>query len=158
MIVTYIYFKVKLWVILTHNQKVWCKNMKYSSKDICQKYQTVKYGSLWPTFILRSELGPYWLIIQKYYVYTSNTFQAFRQNHWTMKYRSLWPTFILRWNFRSYWLFKIYVYIWNTLQDILQNHCTFMLTLTYCPTSQYHKVDLCLKSRRKKQQHFLQVS
>ena len=61
-----------------------------------QNHCTMKYISQWPTFILRSSTKSYWLIIPRYYVYTSNSLQDIRQNHWTMKYRSQWPTFILR--------------------------------------------------------------
>ena len=75
----------------------------------------MKYRSQWNTFIFRSNIGSYWLIILKYDGYTSNSLQNIRQNHWTMKYRSQWPTFILRSNVRSYWLIipKYDVLTWN---------------------------------------------
>ena len=43
-------------------------------------------------FILRSNVGSYWLIIPKYDVHTAGGLQNIRQNHWTMKYRSCWPS------------------------------------------------------------------
>ena len=52
----------------------------------------MKYRSQWPTFILRSHVESYWLIIQKYDVHTSNSLQDIRQNHWTVKYGSCWPS------------------------------------------------------------------
>ena len=65
--------------------KIWGKN-----------HWTMKYRSQWPTFILKSSIKSYLLMIPRYHVYTSNSLQDIRQNHWTMKYRSQWPTFILR--------------------------------------------------------------
>ena len=56
--------------------------------DIRQNHWTIKYRSQWPTFILRSNIRPYWPIIPKYDVHTSNSLQDVTQNHWTMKYRS----------------------------------------------------------------------
>ena len=64
----------------------------------------MKYRSQWHTFIFRSNVQSYWLIILKYDVHTSNSLQDIRQNHWPMKYRSQWPTFILRSHVRSNWL------------------------------------------------------
>ena len=89
---------------------------------ICQNHWTMKYRSQWPTFILRSNIVSYWLIIRNYDVHTSNSLWDIRQNQWTMKYRSLWPTFILR----SYWhiIPKCDVHTSNSLQDIRQNHWT----------------------------------
>ena len=89
-------------------------------------FWTMKYRSQWPAFILRSNIGSYWLIILKYDVHTSNSLQNIRQNHWTMKYRSQWPTFILRSHVGSYWLIipKYDVRTSNSLQDIRQNHWT----------------------------------
>ena len=86
----------------------------------------MKYRSQRPTFILRSNVVSYWLIIPKYDVHTSNNLQNIRQNHWTMKYRSQWPTFILRSHVGSYWLIiqKCDVHTSNSLQDIRQNHWT----------------------------------
>ena len=78
-----------------------------------------------PTFILRWSIKSYWLIIPRYYVYTSNSLQDIRQNHWTMKYRSQRPTFILKSSIKSYSLISPrYVYTSNNLQDIWQNHWT----------------------------------
>ena len=89
---------------------------------------TMKYRSQWPTFILRSSTKSYWLIIPRYYVYTSNSLQNIhvRQNHWTMKYRSQRPTYILRSIIKSYWPIspRYHVYTPNNLQDIRQNHWT----------------------------------
>ena len=48
------------------------------------------------TSISRSNVMPYWLIIRKYNVHTSNSLQDKGQIQWTMKYRSQWPTNILR--------------------------------------------------------------
>ena len=97
--------------------KVWGKN-----------HWIMKYRSQWHTFILRSNTKSYWLIIPRYYVYTSNSLQdiTVRQNHWTMKHRSQWPTFILRSSIKSYWLIRprYHVYTSNNLQDIRQNHLT----------------------------------
>ena len=91
-----------------------------------QKHWTIKYRSQSPTFILRWSIKSYWLIIPRYYVYTSNSLQDIRQNHWTMKYRSQWPTFILRSRMKSYWLItpKYHVYTSNSLQNIRQNPWT----------------------------------
>ena len=52
----------------------------------------MKYRSQWPTFIVRSNVVSYWLIIPKYDVHTSNSLQDIRRNHWTVKYRSCWPS------------------------------------------------------------------
>ena len=54
--VTYIYFEVKLPVILTHNQKVSLYN------NYCSRYKITGLWSrsLWPTFILMSNVGWYW--------------------------------------------------------------------------------------------------
>ena len=87
MTVSYKYFEVKHWVIVTHNPKVWCSYIK-CLQAIRQNLWTMKYRSQWSTFILRS----YWLIIPKYDVHTSNSLQDIRQNHWTVKYRSCWPS------------------------------------------------------------------
>ena len=97
-----------------------------SLQDIRQNHWTMKYRSQWHTFILRSNVVSYWLIIPKYDVHTSNSLQDTRQNHWTMKYRSQWPTYILRSNVRSYRLIipKYDVHTSNSLQDIRQNHWT----------------------------------
>ena len=67
------------------------------------------------TFILRSNVGSYWIIMPNNDVHISNGLQDTRQNHWTIKYRSQWPTFILRSNLGSYW-FIIPKY---DVQDIL---------------------------------------
>ena len=77
-------------VILTHNPK-YGVHIPNSLQDIRQNYWNMKYKSQWPTFILRSNVVSYWLIIPKYDVHTSNSLQDIRQNHWTMKYRSWWP-------------------------------------------------------------------
>ena len=58
-----------------------------------KNHQTMKYRSQWPTFILRSNVLSYWLIIPKYDVHTSYSLQDIRQYHWTVKYRSSWPSF-----------------------------------------------------------------
>ena len=42
----------------------------------------MKYTSLWPTFILKSNFRWYWLIIRKNGVCTWNCFQYIRQNYW----------------------------------------------------------------------------
>ena len=46
---TYIYYEVKGFVTLTHYPKERCSTIKWSSS-----HWTVKYSSLWPTFIMRS--------------------------------------------------------------------------------------------------------
>ena len=109
-------------ITLTHFPKVWHSSIKY--KDIRQNQWTMKYRSQWLTFIFRSNIGSYWLIIPKYGVHISNSLQDIRQNHWTMKYRSQWPTIILRSNIKSYCLIipKYGGHISNSLQDIRQNH------------------------------------
>ena len=86
----------------------------------------MKYRSQWSTFILRSNVVSYWLIIPKYGVHLLNSLHDLRQNHWTMKHRSQWPTFILRSNVMLYWLIilKYDVYTSNSLQDKRQNHWT----------------------------------
>ena len=96
-----------------------------SLQDIRQNHWTMKYRSMWLTFIQISNIWSYWLIIPKYDIHTSNSLQDIRQNHWTMKYRSQWPTFILRANVRSYWLIipKYDVHTSNS-QDKRQNHWT----------------------------------
>ena len=64
-----------------------------SLQDIWQNHWTMKYyRSQKPTFIFRSNIRSYWLIISKYDVHTSNSLQNIRQNHWTLKYRSWWPS------------------------------------------------------------------
>ena len=86
----------------------------------------MQYRSQWPTFILRSSIKSYWLIIPWYHVNTSNSLKDIRQNHWTMKYRSQWPTFILTSSIKSYWLIipRYHINTSNSLQDIRQNHWT----------------------------------
>ena len=86
----------------------------------------MKYRSQWPTFIFRSNIGSYWLIIPKYDVRISNSLQDIRQNHWTLKYRSQWPTFILRSKVVSYWLIilKNDVHAANSFWDVRQNQWT----------------------------------
>ena len=86
----------------------------------------MKYRSQRPTFILRSNIGSYRLIIPKYDVHTSNSLLDIRQNQWPMKYRSQWPTFVLRSNVWLYWLIipNYDVHTSNSLQDIRQCHWT----------------------------------
>ena len=86
----------------------------------------MKYRSHWPTNILRSDFGSYWLIIPNYDVQPLNSFPDIWKTHWTMKYRWQWPTFIFRSNGVSYWLIipKYGVHTSNSLQDIRQNHWT----------------------------------
>ena len=86
----------------------------------------MKYRSQWPTFILRSNIESYWLIIPKYDIHTSNTLQDIRQNQLTMKYWSYCLTFILRSKVELYWLIipKHDVHTSNSLQNIRQNHWT----------------------------------
>ena len=96
-------------------------------QDITQNHWTMKYRSQLPTFIFRSNVVSYWLIIPNNDVHTSNSLQNIRQNHWTMKHGSQWST--LFWgqtNIRSYWLKipKYDVHISNSIQDIRQNHWT----------------------------------
>ena len=57
-----------------------------------QNHWTVKYRSLWPTFILSSKVVSHWLIIKTFDVHSSNSLQDTRKNHWTVKYRSWWPS------------------------------------------------------------------
>ena len=97
-----------------------------SLKDVTQNNWTMEYRSQWPIFILRSNLGSYWLIIPNNDVHTSNSLPDIRQSHWTMKYRSQWPTLILRSNIGSYWfILPMYgVHTSNSLQGIMQNHWT----------------------------------
>ena len=76
-IVTYIYFEVKCQVILTHNPKVWCSNIKHSSRYKANHW-TMKYRSQWPTLIFRSNVGSYWLIILKHDVHISNSLQEIK--------------------------------------------------------------------------------
>ena len=99
---TYIYFEVKLWVILTHNPKYNNIHALNSLQDIRKNHWTMEYRSQWPTLIFRSNIWSYWFILPKYDI--SNSLQDTRQNHWTMKYKSQWPIFILRSNFGSYFV------------------------------------------------------
>ena len=85
----------------SHTVDLWYKSN--SLQDIRQNHWTMKYRSQWYTFIVRSNVDSYWLIIPKY-VHTSNSLQDIRQNHWTMKCKSQWPRFIFRSNIGSYWL------------------------------------------------------
>ena len=87
--VTYIYFYVKCPVILTRNSEV---RWFIHQTDIRQNHWTMKYRSQWPTFILRSHVRSYWLIMPKYHVHTSNSLQDIRQNQWIVKYGSCWPS------------------------------------------------------------------
>ena len=86
----------------------------------------MKYRSQWSTFILRSSIKSYWLIISRYHVYTSISLEDITQIHWTMKYRSQWSIFILRSSIKSYWVISpsYHIYTSNSLQDIRQNHWT----------------------------------
>ena len=81
-----------------------------------QNHWSMKYRSLWLTFIIRPIITSHPL----------NRPRDIRQNHWTMKYRSLWPTFILRSKVVSRWLIiqKFEVHPSNSLQDISENHWT----------------------------------
>ena len=93
-----------------------------SLQDIRQNHLTMKYRSQEPTFILRPNVGPYWLIIPKYDVHTTNSLQDIRQNHWTMKYRSV--------NLHSFWGQTLghtdskSQSTSNSLQDVRQNKWT----------------------------------
>ena len=73
---------------------IWKYNNHASNSlgNIKQNHWTMKYRSHWPTFILRSNVGSYWLIIPNNNVNTSNSLQDIRQNHWTVKYRSCWSS------------------------------------------------------------------
>ena len=86
----------------------------------------MEYGLRRPTFILRSIVASYGLIILKYDVHTSVGLQEIRQNHWTIKYGSWRHTFILRSNVGSHRLItsKSDVHTSNGLQDIKRNHWT----------------------------------
>ena len=107
------------------NSAFWTKCI-YSVEDKAKKLDHDIYWLQWHTFILRSNIGSYRLIIPKYGVHISISFKDTRQNHWTMKYRSQWPTFIFRSKVMSYWLIipKYDVHAANSLQDIRQNHWT----------------------------------
>ena len=73
-----------IWIYDTHASN--------SLGDIRQSHWTMKYRLHRPTFILRSNVRSYWLLIPKY----DNSLQDVTQNHWTIKYRSQWPIFIWR--------------------------------------------------------------
>ena len=105
-------------------------NTSNTLQNIRQNHWSKKYKSLWPTLILVSNFGWYWLITHKYDVNTSNILQDIRQNYCTTKCRSLWSTFILRSNFGSYWLIihKHDLCTLNTLQDIRQNSCPWNIS------------------------------
>ena len=119
---TYVYFEVKVLVTLSHYLKIWHSPIKYSWIYKANHW-TINYRSQWHTFILRSSVWSYWLIIPNTDVPTSNSLQDKRQNHWTMKYRSQRPTFILRSNVGSYWLIiSMYdVHTSNCLQNKRQS-------------------------------------
>ena len=98
-------------ITLAYYLKVWHSSMK-------QNQWTMKYRSLYSTFIMRSIFVSYWL--------HPLNIQEIGQNHWTMKYMSCWPTFILHSKVRSHcWIIPKYdVHPSNRLQDIRQNHWT----------------------------------
>ena len=122
---TCIYFEVKVW---SHCLIIWKYDTHPSNSlgNIRQNHWTTKYRSQWPSFILRSNVGQYWLITPNNDFHTSNSLQVVRQNQWTMKYRSQWPTFILRSNVGSCWLIipKYDVHTSTSLLDIRQNQWT----------------------------------
>ena len=137
--VTKIYFEVKGHITLIHFPKVWYSSLKY----YLRYNRTMKYRSQWPTFVLKSNVLSYWLIILKYDVHTSNSLQDIRQIQWTMKYISQWPTNTLRSDVGSYWLIipKYDVDISNSLQDIRQTHWTMKYrSVTYI----YFEVKCCV--------------
>ena len=123
---TYTYFEVKVWVTLSHYLKIWHDTHRLKSLwDIRQKHWTMKYRSQWSTFILRSNVGSYWLIYPKVwcsYIKQSSGYKTKSLNN--RLYRSQGPTFILRSNVMSYLLVipKDDVHISNYLLAMRQNH------------------------------------
>ena len=84
--VTYIYFEVKRWVILTHNPE-----MMFIHETVFKITGPWNIGHS-DLHLLWSHTDSYWLIIRKYDVHTSNSLQDIRQNHWIMKFGSCWPS------------------------------------------------------------------
>ena len=82
-------------------------------QDIRQTHWSKKCRSLWPTYILWSYFGPYWLIYHNYDVCISNTLQDMRQNYWAMKCRSPWG--------HTDRIQQYDIFTSNTLNDIRQN-------------------------------------
>ena len=125
-------FNVKLWSNSKNGIKLrtdWRTGRRklYTPRHKCRGYKnpwTIKCRSQWPTFILRSNVLSYWLIILKYDGNTLNSLRDIRQNHWIMKYRSQWRTFIFRSNVMSYRLIISKYGVSNRLKDIWQNHWT----------------------------------
>ena len=135
----------------------------------CFHNRKVEKHFFWPTFIFRSNIGSYWLIIPKYGIHISNSLQDIRQNHWTMIYRSLWPTFILRSNVESYCLIipTYDVHTSNSLQHVRQNHWTVKYR-SWWPSlhdpqvnvTRRNELIICLNCfhNRKVEKHFLKMS
>ena len=90
---TYIYFEVKRRVTPLI---IWKYDVHTSNglQDIKQNHWTMQYGSQWPTFTLKSNIGSQQFIIPKYDVHTSNGLQDVRQNPWTTKHGSQQPKFM----------------------------------------------------------------
>ena len=118
----------------------------------------MKCRSLWPIWILKSNVLSYRLAIQKNRVYISNLIQDIKQNHWTMKYRSLtYVNFkiklqvILTHNQKVWYLYLKYSsgYKAHPLDDensseykakLLDHEILVMLTFTSWPISEFHKL------------------
>ena len=60
-------------------------------QDLRQNCWTMKYRSLWPTLVLRSNVASHWLIIKTFDINPVNSLKDIRQNWSTVK-RSCWPS------------------------------------------------------------------